>query len=183
MDFYRLLWPLRPWVLLNVYNFKVKYIIRDFYPLVFFYALGLSLGGFSFLLFLRVFYVWFASGYIPTINAFAAFSSFIASAQGEGRDVHNAVVGQGVVLGICQGGQAVGVVFVVPVSIGGFQDQHVAGVGRVGKWQSILLTLLLFGYGRSESLLQNACVPIVQPIPWRKAPFLRASGGYSNPWF
>jgi len=29
----------------------------------------------------RVFYIWAASGNIPTINAFAAFSSFIAAAQ------------------------------------------------------------------------------------------------------
>jgi hypothetical protein len=71
------------WLLVKrfFWRLKEKYIIRDFHPLVFFYALGLSLGGFSFLLFLRVFYVWFSSGNIPTINAFAAFSSFIASAQ------------------------------------------------------------------------------------------------------
>ncbi|WP_462267663.1 hypothetical protein [Desulfobacter sp.] len=52
------------------WRLKGKYIIRDFHPLVFFYALGLSLGGMSFLLFLRVFFVWFSSGNIPTINAF-----------------------------------------------------------------------------------------------------------------
>jgi glycosyltransferase involved in cell wall biosynthesis len=71
------------WLLVKrfFWRLKEKYIIRDFHPLVFFYAFGLSLGGFSFLLFLRVFYVWFSSGNIPTINAFAAFSSFIASAQ------------------------------------------------------------------------------------------------------
>jgi glycosyltransferase involved in cell wall biosynthesis len=71
------------WLLVKrfFWRLKEKYIIRDFHPLVFFYALGLSLGWFSFLLFLRVFYVWFSSGNIPTINAFAAFSSFIASAQ------------------------------------------------------------------------------------------------------
>ncbi|WP_024334590.1 glycosyltransferase family 2 protein [Desulfotignum balticum] len=71
------------WLLVKrfFWRLKEKYIIRDFHPLVFFYALGLSLGGFSLLLFLRVFFVWFTSGHIPTINAFAAFSSFIASAQ------------------------------------------------------------------------------------------------------
>jgi glycosyltransferase involved in cell wall biosynthesis len=71
------------WLLVKrfFWRLKEKYIIRDFHPLVFFYALGLTLGGFSFLLFLRVFYVWFLGGHIPTINAFAAFSSFIASAQ------------------------------------------------------------------------------------------------------
>jgi hypothetical protein len=71
------------WLLVKrfFWRLKEKYIIRDFHPLVFFYAFGLSLGGLSFLLFLRVFFVWFSSGNIPTINAFAAFSSFIASAQ------------------------------------------------------------------------------------------------------
>jgi len=71
------------WLLIKrfFWRLKEKYIIRDFHPLVFFYTFGLSLGGISFLLFLRVFYAWFATGHIPTINAFAAFSSFIASAQ------------------------------------------------------------------------------------------------------
>lgn len=71
------------WLLMKrfFWRLKEKYIIRDFHPLVFFYAMGLTLGGFSFLLFLRVFYIWGVGGNIPTINAFAAFSSFIASAQ------------------------------------------------------------------------------------------------------
>jgi glycosyltransferase involved in cell wall biosynthesis len=71
------------WLLVKrfFWRLKEKYIIRDFHPLVFFYALGLLLGGVSFLLFVRVFYIWAASGNIPDINAFAAFSSFIASAQ------------------------------------------------------------------------------------------------------
>ncbi|MCF8090442.1 MAG: glycosyltransferase family 2 protein [Desulfotignum sp.] len=71
------------WLLVKrfFWRLKEKYIIRDFHPLVFFYALGLSLGGLSFLLFCRVFYIWLADSNIPTINAFAAFSSFIASAQ------------------------------------------------------------------------------------------------------
>jgi hypothetical protein len=52
------------WLLVKrfFWRLKGKYIIRDFHPLVFFYALGLTLGGLSFLLFLRVFYVWFSSG-------------------------------------------------------------------------------------------------------------------------
>jgi glycosyltransferase involved in cell wall biosynthesis len=71
------------WLLVKrfFWRLKEKYVIRDFHPLVFFYAFGLSLGGLSLLLFLRVFYIWGASGNIPTINAFAAFSSFIAAAQ------------------------------------------------------------------------------------------------------
>jgi len=63
------------------WRLKEKYIIRDFHPLVFFYSLGLFLGGFSFLLFIRVFYIWVLTSHIPAINALAAFSSFMASAQ------------------------------------------------------------------------------------------------------
>jgi hypothetical protein len=60
------------WLLVKrfFWRLKEKYIIRDFHPLVFFYALGLTLGGISFLLFLRVFYVWFLSGHIPTCRFF-----------------------------------------------------------------------------------------------------------------
>ncbi len=60
------------WLLMKrfFWRLKEKYIIRDFHPLVFFYAMGLTLGGFSFLLFLRVFYIWGVGGNIPTINAF-----------------------------------------------------------------------------------------------------------------
>ncbi len=63
------------------WRLKEKYIIRDFHPLVFFYGLGISLGAFSFILFIRVFYIWIVSGHIPSINALAAFSSFLGSAQ------------------------------------------------------------------------------------------------------
>jgi len=63
------------------WRLKEKYIIRDFHPLVFFYGLGIFLGGFSFLLFIRVFYIWVLTSHIPAINALAAFSSFMASAQ------------------------------------------------------------------------------------------------------
>lgn len=38
-------------------------------------------GNMSLLLFAQVFYIWAASGFISTIKAVAAFSSFIASAQ------------------------------------------------------------------------------------------------------
>ncbi|WDP93136.1 MAG: glycosyltransferase family 2 protein [Desulfobacter sp.] len=63
------------------WRLKEKYIIRDFHPLIFFYILGILLGGTSVLLFLRVFYIWCISGHIPSINALAAFASFLASAQ------------------------------------------------------------------------------------------------------
>ena len=71
------------WLLIKrfFWRLKEKYIIRDFHPLVFFYGLGLFLGGLSVLLFFRVFCLWIISGYIPSINALAAFSSFLGSAQ------------------------------------------------------------------------------------------------------
>ena len=63
------------------WRLKEKYIIRDFHPLVFFYGFGILSGGISFLLFIRVFYIWFITQHIPSINALAAFSSFLASVQ------------------------------------------------------------------------------------------------------
>ncbi len=71
------------WLLVKrfFWRLKEKYVIRDFHPLVFFYCLGIFLGGLSFVLFFRVFYLWILTGHIPSINALAAFSSFLASAQ------------------------------------------------------------------------------------------------------
>lgn len=63
---------------LFLWRMKEKYIIRNFHPLVFFYALG---GFFYFimsLLFIRLFYYWVIYGYIPKINALAAFFSFMS---------------------------------------------------------------------------------------------------------
>ena len=67
----------------------------------------------------------------PGVDAVQFIDQFLGPAQGKGRDVHDAAVGQGMVQGVCQGGQAVGPVFVVPLSVGGFHDQEIAGVGRV----------------------------------------------------
>ena len=71
------------WLLIKrfFWRLKEKYIIRDFHPLVFFYTLGILLGGISAVLFLRVFFIWFCVGKIPAINALAAFASFLGSAQ------------------------------------------------------------------------------------------------------
>lgn len=63
------------------WRLKEKYIIRDFHPLVFFYGFGLMLAGVSTVLFARVFLLWILDGYIPTINALAAFFTFLGSAQ------------------------------------------------------------------------------------------------------
>ena len=63
------------------WRLKEKYIIRDFHPLIFFYSLGMLLGVISIILFARVFYIWIFYSHIPSINALAAFASFLASAQ------------------------------------------------------------------------------------------------------
>jgi glycosyltransferase involved in cell wall biosynthesis len=66
------------WLLIKLFFWRIKekYIIRDFHPLVFFYALG----GFFYIvmvfLFARVFYHWIFYDHIPAINALAAFFSF-----------------------------------------------------------------------------------------------------------
>lgn len=71
------------WLLLKdfLYRLKEKYIIRDFHPLVFFYMFGFLFGLAAIILFFRVFYIWFAAGQIPRINALAAMFSFISSVQ------------------------------------------------------------------------------------------------------
>jgi glycosyltransferase involved in cell wall biosynthesis len=71
------------WLLLKgfLYRLKEKYIIRDFHPLVFFYLFGFFFGLATIVLFVRVFYMWFAAGHIPRINALAAMFSFISSVQ------------------------------------------------------------------------------------------------------
>jgi len=72
------------WILFKMFlkRMKEKYIIRDFHPLVFFYACGFFFGFLSFLLFARIFYFWFILGLdIPKINAMAALFSFMSSTQ------------------------------------------------------------------------------------------------------
>ena len=59
-----------------------KYVIRDFHPLVFFYAIGLLLGAVAApLLLLRMLCVWWTVGSIPEINALALMVSLIAATQ------------------------------------------------------------------------------------------------------
>lgn len=69
------------WLLLRMFlwRMKEKYIIRDFHPLVFFYTIGTLFAFLSVVLFIRVFWVWFASGYIPSINALAAMFAFMSA--------------------------------------------------------------------------------------------------------
>lgn len=71
------------WLLIKLFfwRMKEKYIIRDFHPLVFFYAFG---GLFSLLalgLFGRVFWFWWIFDHIPQINALAAMFSFMSASQ------------------------------------------------------------------------------------------------------
>jgi glycosyltransferase involved in cell wall biosynthesis len=69
------------WMLVKMFlwRMKEKYIIRDFHPLIFFYALGGFFGFTTVALFTRVFYYWGAHGHIPQINALAAFFSFMSA--------------------------------------------------------------------------------------------------------
>lgn len=69
------------WLLLKSFfwRLKVKFIIRDFHPLVFFYFFGFSFLILSMLLFTRMIFVWIDRGSIPSINALAAMFSFISS--------------------------------------------------------------------------------------------------------
>lgn len=58
-----------------------KYIIRDFHPLVFFYAMALLLLGASVPLFLRMAYIWLQTANVPPINALAFMFSTITGLQ------------------------------------------------------------------------------------------------------
>jgi len=59
----------------------VKYVIKDFHPLIFFYGLSFLLLGASVPLTIRLFYVWAGTGNIPDINAMALVFTFISGLQ------------------------------------------------------------------------------------------------------
>jgi len=71
------------WLLVKMFlwRMKEKYIIRDFHPLIFFYALGGFFSLATIILFARVFLHWASFSNIPNINALAAFFSFISASQ------------------------------------------------------------------------------------------------------
>ena len=80
------LWRLIPqlsWLLIKcfLWRMKEKYVIRDFHPLIFFYALAFSLLAISLPLGVRLFYKWGVSGSIPPINALALMFSVVAGLQ------------------------------------------------------------------------------------------------------
>lgn len=59
-----------------IWRLKEKYFVRDFHPLVFFYALGGFFVVTTVGLTIRVVYFWIVFEKIPSINAFAAFFAF-----------------------------------------------------------------------------------------------------------
>jgi len=58
-----------------------KYVIKDFHPLVFFYALSFLLLGVSIPLTIRLFYIWAMRGDIPDINAMALVFTLVSGLQ------------------------------------------------------------------------------------------------------
>jgi glycosyltransferase involved in cell wall biosynthesis len=70
------------WLLFKdfLWRIKEKYIVKDFHPLVFFYALGAVFFVFTIGLSIRLFYLWWLTGEIPPINALAAMFTFVSMA-------------------------------------------------------------------------------------------------------
>ena len=70
------------WLLFKdfLWRIKEKYIVKDFHPLVFFYALGAVFFVFTLGLSIRLFYLWWLTGEIPPINALAAMFTFVSMA-------------------------------------------------------------------------------------------------------
>ncbi|MDO9262570.1 MAG: glycosyltransferase family 2 protein [Desulfosalsimonadaceae bacterium] len=69
------------WLLVKLFfwRMKEKYIIRDFHPLVFFYALGGFFSVVTVFLSIRLLVYWGMTGHIPSINALAAMFSFMSA--------------------------------------------------------------------------------------------------------
>lgn len=72
-----------PWLLFKGFWKRMleKYVIRDFHPLVFFYALGFFFVIATFLLGIRLFYYKIANGYYPPTGSLATMFSFISANQ------------------------------------------------------------------------------------------------------
>jgi len=66
------------WLLVKLFfwRLKEKYIIRDFHPLVFFYALGFFFFFLSGLFFIRLIYLWIVMGHAPELTALAWMFTF-----------------------------------------------------------------------------------------------------------
>jgi glycosyltransferase involved in cell wall biosynthesis len=75
--------PVLSWILLTqfLWRMKEKYIIRDFHPLIFFYALSFFLLTLVIGLAGRMFWMWASTGRIPPINALAVMFAGITGLQ------------------------------------------------------------------------------------------------------
>jgi len=75
--------PRMSWLLLKcfLWRMKEKYIIRDFHPLIFFYALAFLLLFVSIPLFIRMIWYWYEAGHIPPINTLAFMFTSIVGMQ------------------------------------------------------------------------------------------------------
>lgn len=71
------------WLLSHLFFYRMfqKYVIRDFHPLIFFYALSFFLNSIGTVLAARMILIWIKVGVIPSINALAVFFSFIIGIQ------------------------------------------------------------------------------------------------------
>jgi len=75
--------PKISWLLCKGFSRRLffKYVIKDFHPLVFFYALSFILLGISIPLIIRLFYIWAMRGDIPDINAMALIFTLVSGLQ------------------------------------------------------------------------------------------------------
>lgn len=75
--------PRMSWLLLKqfLWRMKEKYIIRDFHPLLFFYAFGALLMFVCGVLSIRLVWDWIATGSIPKVNALACMFTAISGIQ------------------------------------------------------------------------------------------------------
>jgi len=75
--------PRMSWLLLKqfLWRMKEKYVIRDFHPLLFFYAFGALLMFVCLLLTGRLLWEWTATGLIPKVNALACMFTAISGIQ------------------------------------------------------------------------------------------------------
>jgi glycosyltransferase involved in cell wall biosynthesis len=79
----RIVIPRMSWLLLKqfLWRMKEKYVIRDFHPLLFFYAFGVVLFLACLGLSVRLFWKWGTTGIIPEINALACMFTAISGTQ------------------------------------------------------------------------------------------------------
>lgn len=75
--------PKITWILFKGFwqRLFIKYVIKDFHPLIFFYLLSFSLLALSLPLAIRIFYIWGFRGYIPGINTMALVFTLISGLQ------------------------------------------------------------------------------------------------------